>query len=115
VYDYSLVNWTVNTLVYSLPGNLPTGEIPVEGKGNPNKPFPNPADALVTIPYELPDGVNTAEIQLMNGSGQVIHRYTVDRTFNELLIQTAGMPKGVFLYELKTEQRIISSGKFIHE
>jgi hypothetical protein len=115
VYDYSIVNYTVNTMVYSLPGNLPTGANQLTVDPKMSKPFPNPAGSEVTIPYELPDGVNTAEIQLMNGSGQVIHHYTVDRTFHELLIRTTGMPKGVFLYQLKTDQGIISSGKFIHD
>lgn len=115
VYDYSIVLWTVNTLVYSLPGILPTGGITAEGSDNLNKPYPNPANAMVTIPYQLPDGVNTAEIWLSNGSGQIIQRNTVDRTFHELLIQTAGLPKGIYLYQLKTDRGIISSGKFIHD
>lgn len=115
VYDYSIVNWTVNTQVYSLPGNLPTGGTPVKGESILNKPYPNPANTQVSIPYQLPDGINTAEIMLLNGSGQVVQRYTVDRTFHELLIQTAGFPKGVYLYQLKTDQGISSSGKFIHD
>jgi hypothetical protein len=115
VYDYSIVNYTVNTVVYSLPGNLPTGANTVKSEHNQDKPFPNPTNALVTIPYALPEGVNTAEIQLMNGTGQIIHLYTVDRTFNELQIQTAGMPKGVYLYQLRTDQGIISTGKFMHD
>lgn len=115
VYDYSIINWTLNTLVYSLPGTLPTGGIAVEGQRKQDKPFPNPASAMITIPYQLPDGVSKGEISLINGSGQLIQRYRVDRTFRELLIQTAGMPKGIYLYQLKTDQGIISSGKFMHD
>jgi hypothetical protein len=115
VYDYSIIVWTLNTLVYSLPGTLPLNDIPVEGEANLNKPFPNPSSSAVTIPYQLPGGISTAEILLFSGSGQVIRRYKVDRTFNELLIQTAGLPRGVYMYQLKTDQRIIGSGKLVHD
>jgi hypothetical protein len=115
VYDYSIIVWTLNTMVYSLPGTLPLNNIPVEGEANLNKPFPNPSSSAVTIPYQLPDGIDTAEILLFNGPGQVIRRYKVDRTFNELLIQTAGLPKGVYMYHLKTDQGIIGSGKLMHD
>ncbi|MEI7500613.1 MAG: T9SS type A sorting domain-containing protein [Bacteroidota bacterium] len=115
VYDYSIVLWTMNTQVYSLPGNLPTGEISVEGNSFLNRPFPNPASANVTIPYQLPFGVNTAEIRLINESGKLIKSYTVDRTFRELLIQIADLPKGIYVYQVKSDQGIFSSGKLIHD
>jgi hypothetical protein len=115
VYDYSIINWTLNTLVYSLPGTLPTGGIAVEGGSRQARPYPNPANAMIAIPYQLPEGISEGEISLVHVSGQLIQRYRVDRTFRELLIQTAGLPKGIYLYHLKTEQGIISSGKFMHE
>jgi hypothetical protein len=114
VYDYSIILWTLNTLVYSLPGNLPGG-IPVEGDRNLNKPFPNPANSMITIPYRLPEGVNTGEMRLINGSGHVIKSFRVDRTFHELLIQTADLPKGVYHYQLKTDLGIMGTGRFIHD
>jgi hypothetical protein len=115
VYDYSIVNWTVNTLVYSLPGVVSANEIAVEGNANLNKPYPNPARSMVTIPYQLPNGIETAEILLINGSGNILKSYTVDRTYHELLIETAGLPKGVYMYQLKTGQGVINSGKIIHD
>ncbi len=115
VYDYSIVLWTLNTLVYSLPGSLPAGGIAVEGNDPLIRPFPNPASSMVTIPYELPAGVNTAEIRLLNGSGQVVKSYMVDRSFRELILQVADLPKGVYLYQVKTNQGILNSGKIIHD
>ena len=70
---------------------------------------------MVTIPYLLPEGVNSAEIRLINGAGQLIKSYKVDRTFHELLIQTADLPKGAYFYQLKTDQGILGSGKLMHE
>lgn len=115
VYDYSIVNWTINTLVYSIPGHLPIGGMSETGGVYLNGAFPNPASSMVTIPYKLPDGTNNAEIRLLNAAGQVIKRYTVDRTFHELVIQTADLPKGAYVYLLKSDQGILASGKLIHE
>lgn len=115
VYDYSIILWTLNTLVYSLPGTLPTGGIAVERDARQGKPFPNPASSMVTIPYELPDGIHNAEIRLINGSGQVIKSYKIDRTFHELQVQLADLPKGVYVYQVKTERGIVGYGKLMHD
>jgi hypothetical protein len=115
VYDYSIVLWTLNTLVYSLPGNLPVGGMAIEGNGSLSRAFPNPATSLVTIPYQLPEGVDNAEIRLTNAFGQVMKSYKVDRTFRELKVQTADLPKGVYIYQLKTDIGIISTGKLVHD
>jgi hypothetical protein len=115
VYDYSILLWTMNTVVYSLPGNMPNGVIPLEGDTYLNRPFPNPSNGMVTIPYHLPDGIGSAEIRIINGSGQVVKSYRVDRTFNNLQIQTADLPKGGYIYQLKINEMVISSGKLIHD
>jgi len=115
VYDYSIILYTVNTLVFSLPGHLPPGGISTPGEGFLKNAFPNPASSAVTIPYQLPQGVNDAQILLINGSGHVVKSYRVDRTFHELIIPTGELPKGVYLYQLKTDKGIISSAKLIHD
>ena len=115
VYDYSLVLYTVNTLVYSLPGSLPPGGVRTEGMGFLKNAYPNPASSMVSIPYQLPDGINNAQIVLINGSGQILRSYRVDRTFHDLLIPTGDLPKGILLYQLKTYKGIVGSGKFIHD
>jgi hypothetical protein len=115
VYDYSLILYTVNTLVYSLPGSLPPGGIRPGGEGFLKKAYPNPAISMVTIPYQLPDGINTAQILLINESGQILKNYWVDRAFRELVIPTGDLPKGVLIYQLKTDQGILGSGKLIHD
>jgi hypothetical protein len=115
VYDYSITLWTLNTLVYSLPGTLPTGGIAVEGDASPGNPFPNPASTMVTIPYKLPDGIDNAEILLISGWGKVIKSYKIDRTFHELQVQLADLPKGVYVYQVKTERGVVGSGKLMHD
>jgi hypothetical protein len=51
----------------------------------------------------------------MNGSGKILRNYLVDRTFHELIMPIGDLPKGVYLYQMKTDQEIIGSGKLIHE
>ena len=115
VYDYSLVLYTVNTIVYSLPGKLPPGGISAKGEGFLKKAFPNPTSSMTTIPYQLPDGAINPRILIVNSTGQVLRSYNVDRTFHDLIIPTEDLPKGVLLYYLKTDQGIIGSGKLVHE
>lgn len=115
VYDYSIVNWTINTLVYSIPGHLPIGGVPETGGVYLNDAFPNPSSSMVTIPYQLPESVNNAEIRLLSASGKVMKRYRVDSNFHELVIQTADLPKGAYVYQLKAEHGILATGKLIHD
>ncbi len=113
VYDYSIVNWTVNTLVYSLPGSLPVSAVDSEIDAFHSRPFPNPAGATVTIPCQLPEGMDTGEISLMNSSGLLIRKYEVDRTFGSLLIHTGELTAGIYIYTVTCDKTLLSSGKII--
>jgi len=115
VYDYSITLWTVNTQVFSLPGTL-AGEddAPISGKDDRHA-FPNPAGSSVTIPFQLPEGTRSGEILLMNQSGQLIRTYRIDCTFHDLQISLAGFPRGIYLYQVKTDREVVSSGRLIHD
>ncbi|MCX6269589.1 MAG: hypothetical protein NTW16_19925 [Bacteroidetes bacterium] len=54
----------MNTLVYSFPETTPSGGTASDGSVNMKKPFPNPAGEMVTIPYQLPVGVNSQLAQM---------------------------------------------------
>ncbi|MFZ4520809.1 MAG: T9SS type A sorting domain-containing protein [Bacteroidales bacterium] len=115
VYDYSIVLWTVSTLVYSLPGDLPIGGIPLTCKENLKHSYPNPANDMVTIPYMLPDGVKDGEVYLYNGIGLLLGRYPVGSSLHELQIQISDFPRGIYRYQIKTVNGVASTGNFIHE
>ncbi len=115
VYNYSIYPSTVNTLVYSVPGNIPTGGITEQPIVENGFPFPNPTHDLVTIPYDLPDGESTASIILMDSSGKHFKSFTVDRTFNSIQIPMRDLPRGLFVYQVKTRSGVISTGRIIHE
>lgn len=114
VYDYSVINWTLNTYVYALPGTLPFSEIPAEGESTLQSPYPNPSHSAFTIPYQLPDGVNTGEILLTDHMGKPVRNYKVDRNSSELTIGIDGLPSGVYYYRLTAGDKILSTGKLVH-
>jgi hypothetical protein len=113
VYDYSIISWTVNTHVYSLPGILPNSGVEVEGREGNRRPFPNPAASILTISYDLPDGTKAARLELMSASGQLVRDYSIDQNKHELLIPTSGLPSGTYIYQIRSNERVVDSGKLI--
>jgi hypothetical protein len=115
VYDYSIIMWTVNTLIYSLPGNLPTGEIYLETENNHTLAYPNPAHSILTIPYHLPIGTESGQLQILNTSGQIQKTLRLSPNFHELLIPMNDLSGGGYIYQVKTSRGVVSSGSFIHD
>ena len=114
IYDYSIVNWTVNTQVYGLPGSLPSNGVSESGPATLRMPYPNPAGDIVTIPYELPAGVEQAGLELLDSSGRVLKHYTVDRNFHDLQIMIADLPQGAYLYRLRSDHGTFGTGTLLH-
>jgi hypothetical protein len=115
VYNYSVYPSTLNTMVYSLPGDLPTGGIAEFPAANDLFPYPNPAFDAVNIPCPLPDGVNSGEVVLLTPGGQVLQQFRIDSQVRRLKVSTGNYPKGVLLYQVKSGHQVVSSGKIIHE
>jgi hypothetical protein len=116
VYDYSVLPYTVHTMVYSLPGQGASDGPGLDGKSNKAAPaYPNPARETVTIPYTLPEGTNTGEISVADGKGMIVRTYAIGRAFHDLQISTAGWPGGTYYYRIKTGNQVSPAGKFIIE
>jgi len=111
-YDYSVSPYTLNTLVYAVPGQLVSDNTPSPLSGN-RAAYPNPATHKVTIPYHLPDGTDQAEITLYDIHGTKLKTYNVDKTFSNLTIITSGMPGGLYLYQVNSMGKVLNSGKII--
>ena len=112
--------------IYSLPGTLACpmdcGGIPYQiinqGTGglyskNLNNPYPNPASSQTNIPIELPQGINKGEIVLYDLKGRELKRYTVDRTFSHLLLNTTDLAAGAYYYQLQTTKSNSNGKKLI--
>ncbi len=104
IYDFSVFPETVNTMVYSIPGKLnplTTGS-PEELKSSLSSAYPNPASNEVTIPYSLPSNVRQAELKLYAMSGEMVKSYTIDHTFNSILVKTSELPAGIYIYRIES-------------
>lgn len=64
--------------------------------------FPNPMTNEATVKFDLPMGINNGAIVFYNLQGNVIKRFTIDRTFTKLLISTTDIASGMYYYQLQT-------------
>jgi len=105
VYNYAVSPNTVNTQVYSIPGQTTTGSIdyPIDERVSVRKAFPNPTNSTVTIPYSLPLNISQAELVLYNVGGSKVKSFVVDRTFDNIILQTSDLPAGMYLYRIESD------------
>ena len=104
IYDYSVSPSRVTTQVYTIPGQVANDiySTPIESHSLLQKAFPNPATNSTTIPYTLPANINQAELKIYNTAGMAIKSYTVDHTFNSILVQTNDFPVGIYVYRIES-------------
>ncbi|MEI6059245.1 MAG: T9SS type A sorting domain-containing protein [Bacteroidota bacterium] len=105
VYDYSVSPSTVNTMVYSIPGQVITDMpplIPASDQASMRRAFPNPATASVTIPYNLPAGIAEADLKLYNSAGMMVKSFRVDHSFDSVMLSTADLPAGIYVYRIES-------------
>lgn len=104
VYNYAVSPTTVNTLIYTVPGQTSNGinDFPVDQQVSLSKAFPNPTTNLVTIQYSLPFNVKQAELKLYDMRGNMIKSFIVDHTFDNIVVQTNELPAGMYLYRIES-------------
>jgi len=110
---------------YSLPGTLyepccnsdgpgiPTHNpppMPVRGMSNA---FPNPTYGAVTIDYELPSGITSADLLIINGTGQTIKTYRVSSAVNRVNLNLSDLAPGNYFYQIETNQGPAGAKKLI--
>ncbi len=76
-------------------------------------PYPNPSSSLIYLNYNLPEGMNTAEMVITNLSGQVVKTCNVGNTFNHILLDTKQYAPGEYFYYINTDNYKSATGKFI--
>lgn len=96
--------------VYNLPGTIPCDKCGNGlGLGKPGKgitsgtisnPVPNPSNSQTSVEYTLPIGATSGVIDVYNMNGQKVKSYTVDNTFNSLLIDNKELNSGTYYYYL---------------
>lgn len=117
-YNYSVVPATVQTSIYALPGTLVTsvaGNSPVVDDVFQSVAFPNPAPFEVNIPYVLPEGFTSGTINLMDVSGKLVQKFTLNGSSGSVQIQTAPYPKGTYFYTIETGSYRSARGKLVFQ
>jgi hypothetical protein len=113
VWDYSVIPYTVETWVYSIPGRLLSAG-PWAGDTRPRlEPYPNPATTEIKIPYNLPEGSTQGILTVYDMNGKIVKTYNVDRTFDFVNVDVGEFPKGTYIMRLTTGGDLIRTGKFM--
>ena len=89
---------TYETEIYSLPGNPPS-DISSPRVISYQSPFPNPANSIITLPYQLRQG-EMSVMHIFNLNGQLIEKKQVDSIFDKILLNVSNYVKGTYLYEV---------------
>ncbi|HAQ64975.1 MAG TPA: hypothetical protein DCR43_03845 [Bacteroidales bacterium] len=100
VYNYAVSPYTVTTKVYSLAGSLSSEASDATGAIG-LKAYPNPVNGNLRVEYTLPEGLRQAELSVVNTSGQIVRKYTVDHNFDSLTLDTKGLAPGTYFWHLQ--------------
>ncbi len=120
-----------NAWLHALGHDLPEEIIilPEEGPknmGNPrNKPeiqwvtgialevFPNPSSGPTQVMYEVPEGMEQAELRLVDVQGREQQRLRLGEGPGLLTLTTAGLAPGIYLLELLRADQPLAQSKLI--
>jgi hypothetical protein len=114
VWDYSVFPYTVQTKIYSIPGQLlssgPAGTAPFQHRLDL---YPNPATNSINVDYSLPGSASTGELQVIDQQGRTVRRYNVDNRWDHIIVETAGFAPGLYFCRLVTGSQAQEIKKFI--
>jgi hypothetical protein len=113
VYDYSVFPYTVQTLVYNLPGSLSTSNnLLTPMQQSAGEVFPNPAGEFATISYSLPAHIR-GSLVITDSGGSVLRNLPLNPEEKAIRIATSTMPAGIYSFTVISGNHRWSSGKFV--
>lgn len=80
---------------------------------NNELPYPNPSSSLIHLIYNLPAGIDNAEMVITNIYGQVFKTIAVGNTCNEILLYTKLLASGEYFYYVRSDNYVSSTNKFV--
>ena len=96
------VNGGYESDFYSLPGTAAatnTKSLHTENESTFSSPYPNPARAVITLPYQLKRG-ETSVMRIYSVNGQLIETKQIDDTFNEIRLNVSKYARGTYYYDV---------------
>ncbi|GAA4404472.1 hypothetical protein GCM10023187_21850 [Nibrella viscosa] len=75
--------------------------------------YPNPANDIAEIDYQLSAGIGEAKLILLNVLGAPVADYVLDRTDRKLRIITRDMNSGVYFYQLSVDGKKVATKKLL--
>lgn len=94
--------------VYSLPGSYPNKIESPAGGSSFKSAYPNPSSSYIHLPYNLPEGTN-GTMEIYNNSGQMVDRYDLGGSFDDILFSTVGLTPGQYIYTVKSGNSVNSA------
>jgi hypothetical protein len=91
--------------VFSLAGTLTTSiqtsnEALMFVQGSLSNPVPNPANNFTRVYYSFPRDIHSGEMAFYNSEGVEIKRFSVDDSFDNLLLSTRDLAAGTYYFQL---------------
>lgn len=75
---------------------------------------PNPANEVITFNYNLTDYQDSkVTLQIIDESGRYIKEFVLDPVVGQTQWNTSQLQAGFYVYQLKSQSKIISSGRFL--
>jgi len=84
--------------------------LPVRGMSSA---FPNPTYGAVTIDYELPVGITSADLLIVNSTGQTVQTYKISSVVNRVNLDLSNLAPGNYFYQIETGQGPVGAKKLI--
>jgi len=75
--------------------------------------YPNPTRDAVTIEYELPTGISSANLFIINSAGQTVKTYRISSVVNRVNLDLSGLSPGNYFYQISGPNGAIGTKKLI--
>jgi len=102
-----------STWVYSLCGTLSIKVDEHLTNSNYVKVFPNPTTGIINFEIHPPNNLEKFKLTIYNSLFQVIEETIVNGRYYQLDLNNRSLSSGTYLFDLRTEQKVFQTGKFI--
>lgn len=79
------------------------------------KVYPNPASEYATFEWDLVDLESQTSLIILDASGRIVRQIPIDAMKGQWIWDTRTIPTGLYLYELRNQDELLSQGKLAVE